>query len=82
MDDFLLSMYIPHGLTSVHLILSRNSFPEKAPEYHITCHYHCCAARTLQEMFVDSHWQITFILMSMRKESGLLVLNWTSEHIL
>lgn len=64
LDGWLSFKYVyPHGLTSVHLILSRNSFPEKAPEYHITCHYHCCAARTLQEMFVDSHWQITFILI-------------------
>lgn len=63
MDDLLLSMHIHLGLTSVHLTLRENSFPEKAPKYHITCHHNCCAARTLQEMCADSHWQITFSLI-------------------
>lgn len=77
MDDFLLSMHIHLGLTSVHLTLSENSFPEKAPEYRITCH-HNCAARTLEEMFADSHRQITFSLdMS---EYKVPLLNWISEH--
>lgn len=63
MDDFLLSMHIHLGLTSVHLTLSENSFPEKAPKYRITRHHNCCAARTLQEMFADSQRQITFSLI-------------------